>query len=78
VHIPDLQQILSDTYAVYDAGGIGELDVRALLKTYENRKEADILAGSWRGGAYVAFRRSAKAAADTLATADLLLLYVSR
>ncbi len=78
VHIPDVQQILSDKYAVYDAGGVGELDVRALLKTYGNRKEADILAGSWQVGAYVAFRRSAKAAADTLATADLSLLYVSR
>jgi hypothetical protein len=51
VHIPDVQQILSDKYAVYDAGGVGELDVRALLKTYGNRKEADILAGSWQGGA---------------------------
>jgi hypothetical protein len=28
VHIPDVQQILSDKYAVYDAGGVGELDVR--------------------------------------------------
>ena len=78
VHIPDVQQILSDKYAVYDTGGVGELDVRALLKTYGNRKEADILAGSWQGGAYVAFRRTAKPAADALTTADLSLLYVSR
>src|SRR5580692_39494 len=78
VRIPDVQQILSDKYAVYDSGGIGELDVRALLKTYGNRKEAETLAGSWQGGAYLAFRRSAKAAADTLTTADLSLLYVSR
>jgi hypothetical protein len=78
VRIPDVQQILSDKYAVYDSGGIGELDVRALLKTYGNRKEAETLAGSWQGGAYVAFRRTAKAAPDTLTTADLSLLYVSR
>ena len=78
VHIPDVQQILSDKYAVYDTGGVGELDVRALLKTYGNRKEADILAGSWQGGAYVAFRRTDKPAADALTTADLSLLYVSR
>ena len=78
VHIPDVQQILSDKYAVYDTGGVGELDVRALLKTYGNRKEADILAGSWQGGAYVAFRRTAKPAGDALTTADLSLLYVSR
>ncbi|HXM63984.1 MAG TPA: hypothetical protein VN950_24190 [Terriglobales bacterium] len=78
VRIPDVQQILSDKYAVYDSGGIGELDVRALLKTYGNRKEAETLAGSWQGGAYVAFRRTAQATTDTLTTADLSLLYVSR
>jgi phosphopantetheinyl transferase (holo-ACP synthase) len=76
--IPDVQQILNDKYAVYDSGGIGELDVRALLKTYGNRKEADNLAAAWQGGAYVAFRRTAKTATDALTTADLALLYVSR
>jgi hypothetical protein len=78
IRIPDVQQILSDKYAAYDSGGIGELDVRALLKTYGNRKEAETLAGSWQGGAYVAFRRAAKTTAETLTTADLSLLYVSR
>ena len=78
IRIPDLQQILSDKYAVYDSGGIGELDVRALLKTYGNRKEADNLAATWQGGVYVAFRRTAKPAADMPTTADLALLYVSR
>jgi hypothetical protein len=78
IHIPDVQQILSDKYAVYDSGGIGELDVRVLLKTYGNRKEADNLAAGWQGGAYVAYRRTAKTAADALTTADLALLYVSR
>jgi hypothetical protein len=78
VHIPDVQQILSDKYSVYDSGGIGELDLRALLKTYGNRKEADNLAATWQGGAYVAYRRTAITAADNLTTADLALLYVSR
>jgi phosphopantetheinyl transferase (holo-ACP synthase) len=78
IRIPDVQQILSDKYAVYDSGGIGELDVRALLKTYGNRKEADNLAAGWQGGAYVAFRRTAKTASNALTTADLALLYVSR
>jgi len=78
IRIPDVQQILSDKYAVYDSGGVGELDVRALLKTYGNRKEADNLAAAWQGGAYVAFRRTAKTATDALTTADLALLYVSR
>ena len=78
VRIPDVQQILSDKYAVYDAGGVGELDVRALLKTYGNRKEADNLAAAWQGGAYVTYRRTAKTATDALITADLAFLYVSR
>jgi len=78
IQIPDVQQILSDQYAVYDSGGIGELDVRALLKTFGNRKEADILASGWQGGGYVAYRRTAKSASDALTTADLALLYVSR
>jgi len=78
VKIPDVQQILSDKYSVYDSGGIGELDVRALLKTYGNRKEADILAAGWQGGSYVAYRRTAKTATDALTTADLAFLYVSR
>jgi hypothetical protein len=78
IHIPDVQQILSDKYAVYDSGGIGELDLRALLKTFGNRKEADTLAATWHGGVYVAYRRTAKTSADTLTTADLALLYISR
>ncbi len=77
IRIPDVQQILADKYAVYDSGGIGELDVRALLKTYGNRKEAENLAAGWQGGAYVAYRRTAKSA-DAIATSDLALLYISR
>jgi phosphopantetheinyl transferase (holo-ACP synthase) len=76
--IPDVQQILGDQYTVFDSGEIGELDVRALLKTYGDRKGADSLAASWQGGAYVAFRKAGKTAADPLTTADLALLYVSR
>jgi len=78
IGIPDVQQILADKYAVYDSGGVGELDLRALLKQYGNRKEADNLAAAWQGGAYVTFRRTAKAATDTQTTADLALLYASR
>jgi hypothetical protein len=78
IHLPDVQPIVSDKYSVYDSGGIGELDLRALLKTYGNRKEADNLAAGWQGGAYVAFRRTTKPATDAISTADLALLYVSR
>src|SRR5712692_1998123 len=34
VRIPDMRQVLSNQYEVYDSGGICELDVRALLKQY--------------------------------------------
>ena len=78
VHIPDMQQVLSNQYEVYDSGGIGELDVRALLKQYGERKIADELSSAWHGGRYVTYRRSNKS--DTTAlptTADLAVLYVS-
>jgi len=78
VHIPDVRQVLADKYEVYDSGGIGELDVRALLKQYGERKIANDLSSAWQGGAYVAFRRAGKEAASSARTADLALLYVSR
>jgi hypothetical protein len=78
VRIPDMQEVLGGQYEVYDSGGIGELDVRALLKQYGERKIADDLAASWQGGAFVAFRRKEKAAELSPSTGDLALLYVSR
>jgi hypothetical protein len=78
VRIPDMQAVLSNQYDVYDTGGIGELDVRALLKQYGERRIADDLAAGWQGGAFVAFRRKDKAAEAPASTGDLALLYISR
>jgi hypothetical protein len=79
VRIPDMREVLSNEYDVYDSGGIGELDVRALLKQYGERKIADELSSAWQGGAYVTYRRKNKVVADVSAsTGDLALLYVSR
>jgi hypothetical protein len=79
VRIPDMQAVLSSQYDVYDSGGIGELDVRALLKQYGGRKIADELSSEWQGGAYVTYRRKDKVVADVSAgTGDLALLYASR
>jgi hypothetical protein len=78
VRIPDMQEVLSNQYDMYDSGGIGELDVRALLKQYGERRIADDLAAAWQGGAFVAFRRKDKAAEASASTGDLALLYVSR
>lgn len=79
VQIPDMHSLLGNQYDVYDSGGIGELDVRALLKQYGERKIARDLSSAWQGGAYVTYRRADKAGASkTPATPDVALLYVSR
>src|ERR1039457_6039949 len=83
VRIPDMKEALSGQYDVYDSGGIGQLDVRALLKQYGERKIADDLSSAWQGGEYVTFHRKDKdkdkvASAASATTADLALLYVSR
>jgi hypothetical protein len=79
VRIPDVHGALNNEYEVCDSGGIGELDVRALLKQYGERKIADEISAAWQGGAYMTFRRKDKAVAEVSpSTADLALLYVSR
>jgi len=75
VGIPDMKDVLHDEYEAYDSGGIGELDVRALLKQYGERKIADDVSSAWQGGEYVTFRRKAAVPANT---GDLALLYVSK
>src|SRR5271155_955808 len=51
VRIPDVQGVLGGQYDVYDSGGIGELDVRALLKQYGGGgKGAGPLGGGAGGG----------------------------
>jgi hypothetical protein len=81
VRIPDLREALNNDYDVYDSGGIGELDVRALLKQYDERKASEEVSSEWQGGAYATFRRKDKdkgIAEASPATADLALLYISR
>jgi len=79
IRIPDMREALNNQYDVYDSGGIGELDVRALLKQYGERKIADEVSSEWQGGAYATFRRKDKVVADVSpGTGDLSLLYISR
>jgi hypothetical protein len=77
VRIPDMKDVLSGKYDIYDFGGIGQLDVRALLKQYGERRNADELSSEWQGGVYVTYRRSDKPA-EGATTPDLALLYVSQ
>ncbi len=80
VRIPDMSEVLNNQYEVYDSGGIGEIDVRALMRQYgEKRRIADDVSSAWQGGAYVTFRRKDKVVSEaTATTADLALLYISR
>jgi hypothetical protein len=79
VVIPDVRGIVPSTYEVYDSGSFGELDVRALLRQFgEKRGASDDLAAAWQGGSYVAFQRSQGQSQPAPATGDLALLYVSR
>jgi len=79
VGVPDLKQLIGDQYDVYDSGGIGQLDVRAYLKQWGERKNADEVSAAWQGGAYVAFRKKGQAASDAApTTTDLATVYVSR
>lgn len=81
VSIPDLHDALNDRYEVYDSGGIGELDVKALLKQYGERKAADEVSAEWRGGVYETFRHKNKDNSSgeiSPATADIALIYISR
>src|SRR5499427_8780436 len=61
--VPDLKNLVGEQYEVFDSGGIGQLDVRAYLKQYGERRSADDVSSAWEGGAYVAYRRKKPAAA---------------
>ncbi len=79
VRIPDMSGLLNNQYEAYDSGGVGELDVRALLEQYGERRIANELSAEWQGGAYATFQRKDKPVADVApSTADLALLYLSR
>jgi hypothetical protein len=79
LRIPDMKGVLSSEYEVYDSGSIGELDVRALLKQYGERKIAENLSSEWQGGTYVLYWRKVDPSAKApVSTADLALLYISR
>jgi len=79
IGIPDLKQLVGEQYDVYDTGGVGQLDVRAYLKQYGERRSADDVSSAWQGGAYAAFRRKNKTSADAPPiTSDLATIYVSR
>jgi hypothetical protein len=76
VVIPDVRSLLANQYEIYDSGSFGELDVRSLLRQFEDRRAANDLSSNWQGGTYVAFKRT-QISTPQPATSDLALLYVS-
>ncbi len=72
VTLPDVRAMLAGKYEVYDSGGFGELDIRSLLKQFGQKRSMYELAPAWRGGAYVAFKRTpAQPAAPTPVSASV-------
>ncbi len=78
VAVPDVKPLLGGQYEVYDSGSIGELDVRALMKQFGERKNTDEVSAAWQGGSYVTYRKEKSPADGSGSTADLALLYVSK
>src|SRR5579872_1221155 len=78
VGVPDLKKLIGEQYDVYDTGGVGQLDVRAYLKQYGDRRNADDVSSAWQGGSYAAYRRRKASTDAELTTADLATIYVSR
>jgi hypothetical protein len=76
LHLPELQAAIRSQYEVYDGGGFGALDVRALLKQYGEKRAGTELAAAWRGGVYVTCKRAGLTAEP--AVGDVALLFVSR
>ncbi|MGE5322117.1 MAG: hypothetical protein ACM3SW_04615 [Actinomycetota bacterium] len=78
VIIPDLSEILRPQYESYDSGAIGQLDVRVFSQQFGTDNDMFTITAGWRGGSYVAVKRTLAAKAGTVGTADVSLIYVSR
>ena len=78
VRLPQVEPLLAGKYEVFDSGNIGELDLRALLEQYGERKAAPQLSSDWRGAAYLTLQRKGPETATGVTTHDLALLFVSR
>ena len=75
--LPDLGFLKKD-YEPYDAGAVGQLDVRILLRTYADEEMDKRLSTEWRGGAYYAAGRRGAKPPDRNSTAHIGLFYISK
>jgi hypothetical protein len=74
--IPDLSSVLADKYEVIDTGGLGELDIRSLIRQYDTSKLADTISHGWRGSSYLMVKRKG-VPTESATTADIALIHVS-
>lgn len=74
--IPDLTGVLGNKYEVVDAGGLGELDLRSMIKQFANTRIAENITGGWRGSSYLLVKHKEVPIA-TATTADVALIFVS-
>lgn len=74
--IPDISALVSEKYEIADSGGMGELDIRSLVKQLAGTRMAESIARAWRGGSYIALKRKA-VPTEKATTADIALIYVS-
>jgi hypothetical protein len=75
--LPDMK-FLNEQWEPFDAGSVGQLDVKVLLKQYANDETAARFAPEWRGGAYYAAGRKDAKPPNRNSTAHIGLVYVSR
>jgi len=76
--LPDVHPLLDKTYAPYDIGQMGQLDVHILTKLLGGDKASQKLTPAWNGGLYWAGQlRSAKTPAEQASTASLAFFYLA-
>ena len=78
VIIPDISAALGDGYEPYDSGTIGQLDIRVMAQQLGTENDMFTITPAWKGGSYIAARRSSATKQESLETADIALIYVSR
>lgn len=71
--MPYLAPVLKGKYSKYDSGAVGQFDTQALLKQFKV-KDAQRIAGGWRGGMYYAGQKTKQ---DPQVPEDVALLYIS-
>ena len=75
-HIPDVSALLADKYEAIDYGGLGELDLRSLIKQLGNTRLAESITRGWRGTSYLTVKRK-DVNLEKATTADVAVLFIS-